>query len=157
MRVIGWREWVALPALGIDRIKAKVDSGARTSALHAFAVEVDEGGTKPLVRFGVHPVQRRTEPEVWCEAPLLDRRVVRDSGGHEEERYVIETAVRIGNEIRSVEVTLTDRDNMGFRMLLGRTALRGDYLIDPGRSYLADRGAAGILRGPGKKGSHSGS
>ncbi|MGE0621645.1 MAG: ATP-dependent zinc protease [Pseudomonadales bacterium] len=139
MRVIGWREWVALPALGIERIKAKVDSGARTSALHAFAVEVERRQGQLWVRFGVHPVQRRSEPVVWSEVPVLDRRVVRDSGGHEEERYVIETAVRIGKELRLVEVTLTDRDNMGFRMLLGRTALRGDYLIDPGRSYLAGR------------------
>jgi hypothetical protein len=140
MRVIGWREWVALPMLGIERIKTKVDSGARTSALHAFAVEVEQRGQQRWVRFGVHPVQRRTEPQIWCEAPVLDQRVVRDSGGHEEERFVIETAVRIGAEMReAVELTLTDRDNMGFRMLLGRTALRGDYLIDPGRSYLTGR------------------
>lgn len=148
MRVIGWREWVALPRFGIERIKAKVDSGARTSALHAFELAVEQREQQLWLRFGVHPVQRRTEPVVWCESPVLDRRVVRDSGGHEEERYVIETEVRIGTEARVVEVTLTDRDNMGFRMLLGRTALRGDYLIDPSRSYLAGRRT---LSGPGRQ------
>ncbi|HEY5647636.1 MAG TPA: RimK/LysX family protein [Pseudomonadales bacterium] len=151
MRVVGWREWVALPGLGIERIKAKVDSGARTSALHAFVVELEDRGGRPWIRFGVHPVQRRLEPEVWCEAPVLDRRTVRDSGGHEEERYVIETPVVIGDDTRLVEVTLTDRDNMGFRMLLGRTALLGDFLIDPGRSYLAGRRPKGILRPAGSR------
>lgn len=138
-RTVGWREWVALPEIGIDRVKAKVDTGARTSALHAFSVEAfEENGTR-MVRFGVHPLQRNTELEIWTTMPVKDVRTVRDSGGHEEERLVIETLVVVGTVERVVEITLTARDNMGFRMLLGRTALRPDFLVDPARSYLVGK------------------
>jgi len=134
---IGWREWISLPDLGIDRLKVKVDTGARTSALHAFIVEpfVHDNGTD-WVRFGVHPAQRSTKKQIVCEAPILDRRKVRDSGGHQEERFVIESAVMLGPEIMRIELTLTARDDMLFRMLLGRTAMRGRYVVDPSRSYV---------------------
>ena len=138
LHTIGWREWVSLPDLGIPRIKAKVDTGARTSALHAFSVEpyTDDDGMA-RVRFGMHPVQRDQDTVVYCDAPVKDRRVVRDSGGHETERFVIETVVQLAGQAFSAEVTLTDRDNMMFRMLLGRTAMNGRFAVDPQSSYWA--------------------
>ncbi len=137
--VLGWREWLGFPDLGIPQIKAKVDTGARTSCLHAFYVEPFDRDGASWVRFGIHPKQADTEEEIHCEAPVKDRRVVRDSGGHEEFRYVIETSVSIGRQRSLAEVTLTDRDTMKFRVLLGRTAIRSQYVVDPGRSYVQGR------------------
>jgi hypothetical protein len=136
-QTLGWREWVCLPDFGIENIKAKVDSGARTSALHAFEVEPFTRDGKPWVRFAIHPLQKSTDYVVECEAPVIDRRTVRDSGGHSELRYVIETTIVIGDSPVRAEMTLTDRETMKFRMLLGRTVLKKGYLVDSARSYLS--------------------
>ena len=139
--VLGWREWVSLPAFGIDRIKAKVDTGARTSCLHAFDVRMEEIQDQKFVHFSIHPEQRNLDYAVACVAPLKDEREVRDSGGHSEMRYVIETEVTIGPDTHRVEFTLTNRDSMGFRMLIGRTAMKDRYLVDPSKSFLVRKRA----------------
>jgi hypothetical protein len=134
---LGWREWIGFPDLGIPQIKAKVDTGARTSCLHAFMVKPFERDGEAWVRFDIHPIQRNTDEVIRCEAPLLEKRRVRDSGGHEELRFVIRTVISIGDQRIDAEVTLTDRDTMKFRVLLGRTAMRGHFVVDPGRSYMS--------------------
>ena len=139
MLTLGWRERVGLPELGIQGIKAKVDTGARTSALHAFRIEEFQKNDAPWIAFWVHPKQRDHGLEIRCEARVVDRRVVSDSGGHKEMRFVIETQLEIGSERWPIEITLTGRDDMRFRMLLGRTAIRGRALVDPDRSYLVSR------------------
>lgn len=134
-RIAGWREWVSLPELGIGRIKAKLDTGARTSALHAFRVEGFRQDGADWVRFAVHPMQRDDAREKWCEAPISDVRRVINPGGRIQFRIFIKTDVRLGDDRWPIELSLTDRDDMGFRMLLGRGALHGRLMVDPQRSY----------------------
>ena len=136
MITIGWREWVALPQLGVSTIKAKIDTGARTSSLHTGRIEVYRDRGAERVRFTVHPLQETTEVELVCETDVVDYRRITNSGGRSEYRYVVRTPIRVGSEEWPIELSLTNRESMTFRMLLGRTALRGHLLIDAGRSYL---------------------
>jgi hypothetical protein len=135
--VLGWREWVSLPELGIPRIKCKVDTGARTSALHAFEVEPYHADGVKRVRFRLHPLRRRTGGVLDCDTVVADERVVSDSGGHRERRLVIRTPIALGTDVWVVEMSLTARDTMQFRMLLGRSAMAGRFVVDAGASYLA--------------------
>ncbi|HKI61621.1 MAG TPA: RimK/LysX family protein [Mariprofundaceae bacterium] len=133
---VGWREWVSLPDFGIDHIKAKIDTGARTSCLHAFSQERFTQAGSPWLRFGMHPVQRSTEIEVFCEAEIVDERMVSDSGGHREVRPIICSTIDLGRVQFKAEFSLTNRDSMRFRVLLGRTAMKERLIVDPGKSFL---------------------
>ncbi|HET6603084.1 MAG TPA: RimK/LysX family protein [Xanthomonadaceae bacterium] len=136
---VGWREWLALPELGIAAIKAKVDTGARSSALHVDACESFERDGISLVRFSIHPGDREDPEAFACEAAVCDRRPVTDSGGHTTERIFIRTLVVVGALRFALEVNLSDRRNMLFPMLLGRSAMAGRLLVDPQASFLLGR------------------
>jgi ribosomal protein S6--L-glutamate ligase len=133
--ILGWEEWIALPDLGLPAIKAKVDTGARTSALHAVFIEPFGPAKSRKVRFGVHPIPRRSDVEITCVAPLVDKREVRSSNGEREERFVIETPIRIGDHVWPIEISLTNRHMMAYRMLIGRRALASRALVDPSASF----------------------
>lgn len=137
--IIGWREWASLPNLGLIAIKAKVDTGAKTSSLHAFDIHVEQKpGKKPYVYFKVHPLQNDLTLVVSCKALLVDQRIVTDSGGHKEERFVIKTWIILAGFKKRVELTLSNRETMKYRMLIGRAALKQFY-IDPSQSYLTGK------------------
>jgi hypothetical protein len=136
---VGWREWVSLPDLGLPAIKVKVDTGAKTSALHAFYTETYEDQDVHMVRFGIHPIRNKPDLEIVCQAPIKDLRQVTDSGGHKEMRFVIESTIVIAGKQWLIDLTLTNRDTMLFRMLLGRRAMEQRILVDPGASYLAGK------------------
>lgn len=137
--MIGWREWVALPDLGVEAIKAKVDTGARTSAIHAFSMSRFQRDGRDWVRFTVHPRQRDAHTSVEVEVPIAGQRVVRNTSGRQERRLYIVTQVSLLGRSWPIELTLARRDEMGFRMLLGRSAIRRRFVIDPGRSFVAGK------------------
>ena len=146
--VIGWREWLSLPDLGIERLKVKVDTGARTSALHAFDLQRLEADGRPAVRFWVHPIQRDDRTAIEVVAPLVGERRVRPSTGAVEVRPAIRTRALLGKWDWPIEITLVNRDVMGFRMLLGRRAIRRRFLVDSGLSFLAGAPESGSRPGP---------
>jgi hypothetical protein len=142
----GWREWVALPTIGIPWIKAKLDTGARTSSLHAYKIKVFDRDGDEWVRFRVRPWQESADDETLVELPVHDRRRVRSSSGHVEERVVVRVPlVLTGHEVLA-EVTLTNRDAMGFRMLIGREALRQGFAVTPAASFLGGRAPREVRR-----------
>lgn len=133
--IIGWREWASLPEIGIDRIKVKVDTGARNSALHAYNTSLISKNGENWIHFDIHPDQNDETTIRSCMVRLIDRRWVTNSGGTRERRFVIETPIRIGDSEWPIIITLTNRDEMGFRMLVGRSAIKGKYMVDPARSF----------------------
>jgi hypothetical protein len=134
--ILGWREWVELLDFGSAKIKAKIDTGAKTSAIHAEDIVVFKRKGRRRVRFRLYPLQRSREGAVWVEADLLEKRKVRSSVGHETQRPVVLAQVGFGDRQLSIELSLINRDIMGFRMLIGRQAIRNLFLVDPGRSFL---------------------
>jgi hypothetical protein len=142
LEVVGWREWVSFPEIGIKRIKAKIDTGARTSALHAFDIEQYSKGTQKFVQFKVHPLQRNNHKSVTVRAKVAEMRRIKDSGGNITERPVIVTDLKIGDAVFPIEITLINRDEMGFRLLLGRSAVKNLFFVDPGRSFLKSKRVA---------------
>ncbi|WP_330443562.1 30S ribosomal protein S6--L-glutamate ligase [Flavobacterium sp. C4GT6] len=134
--IVGSEEWCSFPGLGLPAIKARVDSGAKTSALHAININPFLKDGESWVKFDINPIQNNTKTIIHCEAPLIDKRIVKSSSGYREKRYVIKANLQVGDTMWEVEVTLTNRDSMGFRMLLGREAMSGRLLVDPEQKYL---------------------
>jgi len=138
-KVIGWREWVCLPELGIKNIKAKIDTGARTSSLHAFDMKIKKTSHGEYVEFTVHPEQRNIKKTIKCKCKVVEYRSIKSSNGHSELRPVIISKLQILDEEFDIELTLTNRDTMGFRLLLGRECFRKKFLIDAGKSYFGKK------------------
>lgn len=137
--LIGWEEWCALPELGLPAIKAKIDTGARTSAIHAFDIMSFLNHGEVWVEFSIHPLQKDTSITKNCQARVIDKRYVMSSNGHKESRYVIQTTLGMGEYTWPIEVTLSNRDPLAFRMLLGREALRSHVVIDPTKSFVSNK------------------
>lgn len=134
--IVGWKEWVTLPDFDIPAVMAKIDTGAFTSSLHAYDIEYFRKNGEKYVRFTVHPIQKNTKITRVCEAKLVDKRHVKNSGGDEEKRPVIKTKISIGGIERIIELNLTNRDSMGMRMLIGRKALKDKMLVNPSHRFL---------------------
>ncbi|MCW2738830.1 RimK/LysX family protein [Nocardioides sp.] len=144
--VVGWREWVALPQAGVAWVKAKIDTGARSSSIHAFDLEVFESDGQEWVRFSIHPWQRSDEDHVELSLPVLDRREVRSSNGQTEQRYAVAMDVTLAGRTITTVMTLSNRDEMGFRMLIGREALERGFLVDSATSYAGGRPRRAVRR-----------
>ena len=144
--ILGSEEWCSLPDLGIPAIKARVDSGAKTSALHAINIAPFVKDDLNWVKFDINPIQNNQKTVIHCQALLIDKRIVKSSSGFREQRYVIQTQITVGLDTWPIEVTLTNRDSMGFRMLLGREAMSGRILVDPEEKYLLGQTSIEILK-----------
>ncbi|KAF2508595.1 MULTISPECIES: 30S ribosomal protein S6--L-glutamate ligase [Flavobacterium] len=144
--ILGSEEWCSFPELGIPTIKARVDSGAKTSAMHAINIAPFIKNDANWVKFDINPIQNNIKTIIHCEAPLVDKRIVKSSSGFREHRYVIQTSLKIGDAKWPIEMTLTNRDSMGFRMLLGREAMSGRVLVDPEQKYLLGQPTAESLK-----------
>lgn len=147
-RILGWREWVSLPCLGIGAIKAKLDTGAKTSALHAWDISLRMVDDRQWIRFRVPSMQRNKPTSVLCEAPLSDQRWVTNSSGAREQRYIINTKLQIGSRSWPIELSLTNREAMEYPMIIGREAMRNRLIIDPKASYRAGRHPKKAADGP---------
>lgn len=140
--ILGWREWAALPELDVPAIKAKIDTGARTSTLHACNIERVRYQQKDHIKFSIHPLQKRHDVNINCQLALVDERIVINSGGYREKRYVVQTLLQLDERCWPIELTLTNRNDLTFRMLIGRNALCDDFMIDPCASYLLGKKSA---------------
>ncbi len=144
--VVGWREWVSLPQAGVEWVKAKIDTGARSSAIHAFDLEPFDQDGAEWVRFSIHPWQKSDEDHVELSLPVLDRREVRSSNGQVEQRYAVALDVALAGRTITTVMTLSNRDEMGFRMLIGREALERGFLVDSSRSYAGGKPRRAVRR-----------
>ena len=144
--IVGWREWVALPQAGVDWVKAKIDTGARSSSIHAFDLEILEQDDREWVRFSIHPWQRSDDEAHELTLPVLDRREVRSSNGQTEQRYAVAMDVTLAGRTITTVMTLSNRDEMGFRMLIGREALERGFLVDSSVSYAGGRPRRAVRR-----------
>lgn len=134
--IVGWKEWVSLPELGLPAIKAKIDTGAATSSIHAYNISYVMKDGKKFVEYELHPLQKNKKVIVKCVSPLIEYRKVRSSSGKLQTRPVIRTTIKIANFTWEIDLNLTNRDSMGMRMLIGREALSSRALVNPTHRFL---------------------